>query len=49
MSNSLRQVYNISFKSILNQDELVELLDISLNQKNTPDAFVRPVQTGLDF
>ena len=49
MPNSLRQVYDISLKSILNQDKLVELLDICLNQKNTPDAFVRPVQTGLDF
>ena len=49
MPNSLRQVYDISLKSILNQDKLVELLDICLNQKNTPDAFVRPVQTGLDL
>ena len=28
MPNSLRQVYDISLKSILNQDELVEVLDI---------------------
>ena len=28
MPNSLRQVYDISLKSILKQDELVEVLDI---------------------
>ena len=49
MPNSLRQIYAISRKNISNQDELVELVDLCQKQKNTPDAFVRSVQTGDDF
>ena len=49
MPNLLRQIYDISRKSISKQDELAKLLDLCQKQKNTPDAFVRSVQTGDDF
>ena len=49
MSNLLGQIYDISRKSISKQGELVELLDLCQKQKNTPDTFVRSVQTGDDF
>ena len=43
MPNSLRQIYDISRKTISKQDGLVELLDLCQKQKNTQDAFVRSV------
>ena len=49
MPNSLRQIFDILRKSISKQDELVGLLDLCQKQKNTPDAFMRSVQTGDDF
>ena len=49
MPNSLRQIFDILRKSISKQDELVGLLDLCQKQKNTPDTFVRSVQTGDDF
>ena len=49
MPNSLREIYDISRKSISKQDELVELLDLWQKQKNTQDALVQSVQTGDDF
>ena len=49
MSNLLGQIYDISRKSISKQGELVELLDLCQKQKNTPDTFVRSIQTGDNF
>ena len=49
MLNWLCQAYNISRKSISEQDKLAEFLNLCSKQKNTPDAFVRSVKTGAVF